>query len=459
MKKQLLSLALAASMVITMAGCGSKDNTKDSQQTGGQQTQAQGESQTQAEGGLVKTLSKPVTLEYWHCISNETHIVIVDQLIKDFNEGRGKELGITVNPSYQGSEADLQTKVLGALKAGSPPDVTLSTPPFTSEYVTLGYVKDLTPYIFDEEVGIKDWEDIFEGFRKEGANYAVDGIYSLPVDKSAEILYYNKKFFEENQLEPPKTWNEMVELSQKIYDITGKPAFGWDNLWSAFMTLNYQFGGQYADREGNVQFLQDPAVAKEVLTFFKGNIDKGIWRTTGEDKYFSGPFANEIIPMYIGVCVEASYINMKSDTIQWSAVPIPQKDPNKPYVRTDGHCIEILNMDGDQEKIYAAYEFVKYMTSYEANLANSQGSGYLPIRQSVLDAKEYQEYLAKGKDDAQIAAGQQTSAYYNPPAFVADGYSSRGLGDDVKVMMSDVLDNGIDIDTALQNLKNSLGIK
>lgn len=464
MRKKILCVALAAIMALSMVGCGSKDSGGQTTAAAGgtTTTAASGESKSDAgssESSIVKTLSKPVTIEFWHCISNEAHVEILTKLIDNFNSGRGKELGITVNPTFQGSGSELYNNIMGALKAKNAPDVTLATPQFTAEYLQTDYVVDMTPYINDPEIGITDWEDIFEGFRNEGSNYVKEGIYSIPIHKSAEILYYNKKFFDDNNLTVPTTWDEMVEVSQKIYDITGKPAFGWDNLWSAMMTLTLQNGGKYADANGEVFFAEDPTITKQVVEFYKEQIDKGIWRTTNEDKYFSGPFANEIIPMYIGVSVEAAYINQKSDTIQWSAAPIPQKDPNNTFARTDGHCIEILSMNGDQEKIYAAFEFVKYMTSYEANLATAQGSGYLPIRQSVIDSKEYQDYLAQGNDDAQIASNHQTASYFNPPSFVSDTVTSKGLTDECKIMMENIMDNGMDFDSALAQLKSSLGIK
>lgn len=468
MKKKILCVALAATMALSMIGCGSKntENQNPTASTGGDTTTtaaSQGESKTEeskaGESGIVKTLSKPVTIEFWHPISNEAHVEILNKLIDDFNNGRGKELGITVNSTFQGSSADLYNNVMGALKAKNAPDVALATPQYTAEYLQTDYIVNLDPYINDPDIGISDWDDIFEGFRSEGSSYVKEGTYSIPIHKSAEILYYNKKFFEENSLTVPTTWDEMVEVSQKIYDITGKPAFGWDNLWSAMMTLTLQNGGKYADANGEVFFAEDPTITKQVVEFYKEQVKKGIWRTTNEDKFFSGPFANEIIPMYIGVSVEAAYINQKSDTIQWSAAPIPQKDPNNTFARTDGHCIEIMSMNGDQERIYAAFEFVKYMTSYEANLATAMGSGYLPIRQSVIDSKEYQDYLAQGKDDAQIASNKQTKAYFNPPSFVSDTLTSKGLTDESKIMMENIMDNDMDFDTALAQLKSSLGIK
>lgn len=460
MKKKVFSVTLALAMAASLAACSGSSGT-------GGQTNApagnQAENKTKAEegltgeGGIVTALSGPVTVEFWHSISNTSHAPILEQLVKDFNEGRGKELGITVNMTFQGSGSDLYNNIIGALKAKNAPDVTMSTPFFTSEYIQSGAVVNLEPYVKDSNVGISDFDDILESFRNEGYGYSQEGLYSLPVHKASEVLYYNKTFFEENNLKVPATWDEMVDVSKQIYDITGKPAFGWDNLWSAFMTLSLQKGGRYADKEGILYFLDDP-VSLEVLNFYKEQIDAGIWRTAGEDNFFSGPFANEIVPMYIGVSVEASYINQKNPDIVWDAAPVPQMDSEKPFVSTEGHCLTVLNQNGNQEQIYAAYEFVKFLTSYEANLATVQGSGYLPIRKSVLDSQEYKDYLEQSQDHAQTASNAQISAYYSPTVYITDSYTTKGVGDATKTMMENVLMNGQDPAEALKQLGTSLGV-
>lgn len=459
MKKRICCMALAAVMAASLMACGGQSTAGGDTKAAGTQKEEAGNGGAQAaQGEIVKTVSKPVTIEFWHSISNTSHAPILEALVKEFNEGRGKELGITVNMTFQGSGSDLYNNIIGALKAKNAPDVTMATPMFTAEYLQSGAVVNLEPYVKDPEVGISDFDDIFEPFRNEGYGYAQEGLYSLPIHKASDVLYYNQTFFEENNLTVPATWDDMVAVSGKITEITGKPAFGWDNLWSAFMTLSLQKGGKYADKEGTLYFLDDP-ISMDVLNFYKEQIDNGSFRTAGEDNFFSGPFANEIVPMYIGVSVEASYINQKNPDIVWNAAPIPQMDPAHPYVSTEGHCIDVLNQDGDQEKIYAAYEFVKFMTSYEANLATVQGSGYLPIRQSVLDSQTYKDYVEKTNDRAQTASNAQIAAYYSPTIFITDSYTTKGVGDAAKAMMENVLVNGMDPQEALSQMGASLGVR
>lgn len=116
---------------------------------------------------------------------------------------------------------------------------------------------------------------------------------------------------------------------------------------------------------------------------WQDNVNEGIWRTAGEDQFFSGPFANEMIPMYIGDSVEASYIPDKNPELDWGTAPVPQVSEDTAANLSAGHVIIALNQDGNQDRMYAAYEFIKFMTSHDANLAVAAGNtGYRhpPVR-------------------------------------------------------------------------------
>ena len=446
--KKIVSLFLALTMALSLAACGSK--------TGEQAAAGSG---TQKEDTLVKEISSPVEIQFWHSVSNPVHAGILENLIKEFNDTVGQEKGITVVPTFNGSSSELYSNVIAAIKAGNAPDVTLALRPYVADYLQTDYVVDLAPYISDPDVGISDYNDIFEGLRNANSNYEKEGTYSLPIHSYSEALYNNVDFFEKNNLTVPTTWDEMVDTCSKIREITGAPAFGWDNLAGSFMTLVKQFGGRYTDQNGNIYFAnEDTDVALKVLNLWKDNVDRGIWRTAGEDMFFSGPFANEQIPMYIGDSVEASYIPSKNPDLNWATAPIPQVSSDTAANLSAGHVIVALNTTGNAEKAYAAYEFIKFVTSYEANLAVViGGTGYLPIRQSVVDSQEYQNYVAAGHDF--LTAGvSQSSCYFYEPAFTNGVTTSSAVNSAVKTMMQEVADNGVEPETALNNLKQTVGL-
>ena len=441
--KKLMSLLLAAALLLMMASCGSS-----SPQNEAPDSSADGEE-------IVTTLSGPVELTFWHCISNTTHLGILNKLIDDFNSGIGAEMGITVTATAQGSTADLYNATVGAIKANTAPDVLMTTPGHTADYLMADCVTDLTPYINDPNVGMSDVSDFYERFWEQGSSYEKEGMYSLPIHMKAEVLYYDTDFFAEHGLTAPTTWDEMIETSKKIKEITGDPAFGWDSMASALVTMSLQQGAEFTTSDGEILLFNYDDVVYDVIDTWKSCVDDGIWRLAGEDKLFSGPFANRIIPMYIGVTTESAWIAQKQadDNFHWAAVPIPQYNSDTPAVFQEGHCIEILNQSNDPEKIYAAWEFIKYMTSYDANLATACGSGYMPIRKSVAEDPVYLEYIETSGNTALVAGTEQANAYYISPAFVTDTYTSVGLWTELQNMMNNILNNGVAPEDALNQLK------
>ena len=410
---------------------------------------------TSESSDVVTTISNPITIEFWHSFSGDVQLPVIEGLVKEFNDTVGKEKGITVVPVAQGSGPQLYSKVIGAIKAGDVPAVAMTKVIYNEDYVTADASVDLTPYINDSEVGITDFDDFFPAFQEESMGYSKEGIYSLPLAKNVDVVYYNADFFAENGLVPPRTWDELEVVAQKIYDLTGRAAFGYDNLSYLFQNLCYQYGGAYTNNKGDLLFLEDNAWL-EGVTNYADKVWAGIWRTAGEDYFFSGPFARQTIMMYVGGTVESTYINMKGPEFKWSAAPIPQANPEDPHALSYDHVIAALSLDGYTEETYAAWEFIKFITSTEASLKITTGTAYMATRNSVLETEEYKTFIANGGNDALKAATQQKDFLFYEPAFTTDTYSTSTLSTEITTMMKSILENHVDPQSAMDALVNAL---
>lgn len=410
---------------------------------------------TSESSDVVTTISNPITIEFWHSFSGDVQLPVIEGLVKEFNDTVGKEKGITVVPVAQGSGPQLYSKIIGAIKAGDVPAVAMTKVIYNEDYVTADASVDLTPYINDPEVGITDFDDFFPAFQEESMGYSKEGIYSLPLAKNVDVVYYNADFFAENGLVPPRTWDELEVVAQKIYDLTGRAAFGYDNLSYLFQNLCYQYGGAYTNNKGDLLFLEDNAWL-EGVTNYADKVWAGIWRTAGEDYFFSGPFARQTIMMYVGGTVESTYINMKGPEFKWSAAPIPQANPEDPHALSYDHVIAALSLDGYTEETYAAWEFIKFITSTEASLKITTGTAYMATRNSVLETEEYKTFIANGGNDALKAATQQKDFLFYEPAFTTDTYSTSTLSTEITTMMKSILENHVDPQTAMDALVNAL---
>ncbi|HAX72933.1 MAG TPA: ABC transporter substrate-binding protein [Firmicutes bacterium] len=438
MKKLWLSL-LAGIALTTVVAC-SKEETSN-------------ENDTTTSEELVVEIKEPVTIEFWHAMSG-TNEGAVNSLVEKFNSTVGKEKGITVVPIFQGSYNDLKSKVTASLKAGTAPAISQAYADWVAEYLQSEQVVNLTPYINHASVGMTDLNDIAQVYRDENTQYdEAKSYYSLPFNKSTEVLYYNKTFFEENNLTVPTTWDEVEEVSKQIYELTGKPGFGIDSTQNYFVTMVKQYGGEYTNSQGDILFGEGDAAVK-ALELFKRNADAGYWRLAGEDNYMSGPFLNEQVYMYTGSTSGSSFLN--DDNFEWSSTPMPQVSETTKAVIQQGTNVVVMKQNQSAEQIYAAYEFAKYLTSYEANLAFATETGYLPIRQSVIDSAEYQAYVESSNDSTKVTGPEQISYNFYDPAFFKGSISSYNVRSEAGKAVESVVLSGVEPSVAVQTALDAL---
>ena len=402
---------------------------------------------------LVTSISAPLEIEFWHAMSSKLGETVV-MLTDEFNATVGKEKGITVTAVFQGGYGDLKQKTTAAIKAGTTPVIAQAYPDWVAEYMQADIVVPLDDYIYDPEVGIKDFDDIFPGYREENSQYGSGGtFYSLPFNKSTEVLFYNKTFFDANGYSVPETWDELVELSKTIYETTGKPGFGYDALDNYMITMIRQFGGKYTDSMGNIYFTEGDAAVK-AIELYQENFDKGYWRVAGEDRYLSGPFNNGDIYMYIGSTAGAAYVG--SDMFVWDSAPIPYITSSRKAVIQQGTNIFLMNQDKTDEEVYAGFEFAKFLVSKGANFTWATNTGYLPIRKSVADSPEYKEFLSTTVDTTKLSGPAQGSYYFFDPGFYKSNFTSYDVRRGIRGALEDALLNKTDAATALQTAYDKL---
>jgi hypothetical protein len=110
-----------------------------------------------------------------------------------------------------------------------------------------------------------------------------------------------------------------MAVAKEASDILGAPAFGYDSLSNMFIHLDAA-GGRPVHRQQRRHPLQ-LAEAREALQFFADGIDGGYFRIAGEDHYFSTPFNDQRVVMYIGSTAGASYLG--SDAFTWNCAQVP----------------------------------------------------------------------------------------------------------------------------------------
>ena len=94
-------------------------------------------------------------------------------------------------------------------------------------------------------------------------------MYTLPLSKSTEVLYYNKTFFDEHNLTVPTTWDELEAVCAKIKEIDPNAIpLGYDSEANWFITMCEQYGSDYT-ATGDNNFLFDNETNRNFVKKFR----------------------------------------------------------------------------------------------------------------------------------------------------------------------------------------------
>lgn len=400
----------------------------------------------------IPEITEPITLTFWQMLDNETYDADLQAVVDNFNATIGAEKGINVEVQViSGGTATMQTQLIAAIRAqAGVPNIVMTEATYVPDYLLADCIVDLKPYIESENYGL-DLSDYYDFFVNLGSSYGVDGIYTLPAYVSGEVMYYNVSFFTEHGLTVPTTWDEMVETCQKITEITGRPAFGWDDPFKTFTTLATQAGAGYTDELGNILFGGDNLqVTIDAIQWYKDQIKAGLFRTAGEDFYFSGPFGRSDVILYIGSGNEAQWIKYKipeGTTMEWACAPIPQGKEgwaNVPADYSENFVYTIMDVGNNEQARAASWIFLRYLQQPENVLAVTCSDAFMPYLKSVAESEEW---LSKA-GTAQTAESAQADAFYTYAGFE----NAPALRADANTAMEDILDNDADVAQTLTDL-------
>ena len=460
MKKQILAILLVVTMVLgtlALAGCGGSRG------------------KVTYEVPEVGYDGSEVTITFYHTMSATKLQPTLDLYIEEFNK---LFPNIHVEHTSLGGYDDVRDQIKIQLAADNQPNIAYCYPDHVALYNVAKAVVPLDNFI-DSTIPVVDAlgnetvlgftaeqkADFIQGYYEEGASFDEAGtMYTLPLSKSTEALYYNKTFFEENGLSVPKTWEEMEAVCAKIKEIDPNCIpLGYDSEANWFITMCEQYGSEYTSLEDGNHFLFDNETNRGFVKMFREWFQKGYVTTeTIYGSYTSGLFTateGQRCYMVIGSTGGASYQqppvvdgNPLFETIMTTP---PQVNPDAPKVISQGPSLCIFKDDNPQE-VVASWLFVKFLTTnvdFQAEF--SMKSGYAPVIKSVQNNEVYRAWLdaANGFNNltamSVALALSQEKAYYVSPAF----NGSSEARDQVGTLMSDILVNTeSDIDAVIDRL-------
>ncbi|HHX78930.1 MAG TPA: extracellular solute-binding protein [Acholeplasmataceae bacterium] len=394
-----------------------------------------------------------------------------------------------------------QTTILD-IQSTKAPTLVLGYPDHFAEYFSADAMIKLQDFISGPNGYTQtELDDFVQSYLDEGKNYddeKPEDMYSLPFNKSTEVLIYNKTMFEAMKLKDdsiviPKTWEELKTVTEKINTLVQageldevitiaegekKPSelyaegtfypFAYDSAANGFITMTRQRGGGYTEKvnngKGYIVFNSPENVAG--LKYFKAENDARRYAIaeTFNDIYASNAFMALKTFMTVGSSAGVGHNIPEGDKFEIAVAEAPYlaAKPGNKYIIQQGTNVAILAQSTNKQRA-AAWLLLKFLLQpeYTAKFAMATG-GYLPVRKSAYETDDYEEYLTNppiGKEGfsmaANVALNYLDSGYqfFVDPAFVG----SSGVRDEVAALFTAIIVNDKDVEERLTKAYQTLG--
>jgi len=383
-----------------------------------------------------------VTIKFYHTMGSNLTTVL-DQYIAEFN---------TIYPNIHieytsvGGYDDVRDQVSTEITVGAQPNIAYCYPDHVALYNLAMAVQPLDELIDHPEIGLtaEQKADFIEGYYNEGKQFGDGLMYTMPLSKSTEVLYYNKTFFDANGLTVPATWDELEAVCEKIKAIDPMSIpLGYDSEANWFINMTEQYDSPYTSAT-EPHFLFDNETNRAFIKQFREWYEKGYLTTqTLYGAYTSGLFTSttEVKSyMSIGSSAGATYQRPAANAdgsypFEVGIATIPQVSNDNRKVISQGPSVCIFKKSNPQEVI-ASWLFVKYLTTtVEFQAEFSMASGYVPVLKSVSENPVYADFLAKADGGNYVSALsakvclEQADAYYTSPAFNGSSEARDQVGD------------------------------
>ena len=416
----------------------------------------------------------PITITFYHTMGQNLREVL-DRYIVEFNKIYPN---ITVQHEQVGGYDDVRDQIKTEIAVGGQPNIAYCYPDHVALY-NLAKAPVAMDSLIASEISVNradgtteiigltqaQKDDFIEGYYNEGKGFGDDKMYTMPLSKSTEVLYYNKTYFEANNIPVPTTWDELEAVCKLIKEKEPNSIpLGYDSESNWFITMCEQMGSDYTSANGE-HFLFDNATNHEFVKKFRDWYQKG-YVTTQElsGGYTSALFTKnegEVGKSYMSIGSSAGASHQRPTKVngeypfEVGIATVPQQNAAAPKVISQGPSLVIFNKTNSQEVI-ASWLFVKFLTTnvdFQAEF--SMVSGYMPVIKSVNDHEIYKtQFLAKadGYDNITALSAkiglEQEKAYFVSPAFNGSSVARDEVGKLVQKCFTAKADN---VDSMIKN--------
>ena len=343
-----------------------------------------------------------VTVTFWYSLSGANADCIKD-IVERYNASQDK---VFVDAQYQGEYDDAINKLKAAGMGKLPCDIVHSYEIGTRFIIDSGRLKPMPDFIDAD-----GWDtSVIEPNLL--AYYTVDGkINSMPFNCSTPLLYYNATAFEEAGItEIPTTIDGVLEAAKKLttYNADGSvdryglyiSNYGWFfEQWVGKMGREYVNNGNGRESYATKVMFGENGAALDIFNMWKkfaDNKDCVMYAERGGTQQGRAAFVAGKAAMALASTANiAGTILNVGDNFKVGAAYFPYVNADdKGGVSTGGGTLWIIN-SGDDARMNASYDFIKFCVNPENQAQWSKVTGYFPINVKAAETDTFKDNLAK----------------------------------------------------------------
>ena len=351
-------------------------------------------------GDAERDLSGPVSITLWHAQTG-TVAKALQELVDKFNSTNGK--GVTVVMAYQGNYEQLYHKTLGAIQAGTLPEIAVGYESFVADYQRADVVLDLDAYVNSKNNGLaKDGlDDIFKTYLDTNRFPQLGSkLLSFPFTKSLLIMYQNEDVLKSAGQLSPRTWDEFEKVARAVTQkgADGKVTrYGW-----AAPTSASTFNGWVLSRGGRLMSDDNKTVAwdgkegVEAAKLFQKLLGEGVAYVPKGFDYQTDFGVGKVAFVQESSAGRPFFVSSfpkDRPAPNWSITSIPQMDAAK--AKTVQYGANLITFKSTPEKQLASWIFIKWFAEPDQTADWAIRSSYMPVRKSAVNNAALKTYWAK----------------------------------------------------------------
>ena len=305
--KRILAIALAAVMTLSLAACGAKKEEAPAASAPAASAPAATE---KVEVNMIAAQYGTQTADWWA------------DFVAKFNAAN-ENINLVADVD---SWNDIYTVVNTRIANNEAPDL-LNIDVF-ADYQADGLLLPAEEWVSEET-----YAKFYEAFLDQSV---VDGtVWAVPDLASARALYYNVDILNEVGVSVPTTWDELMDVAQKIYDFYDGEVYPWgvdmttDEGQACFAYYIWNNGGDFTDAEGNWTLNSPENV--EAIKFIINMVNAGLTNSdpANETRYDNQDmFGAGKVAMMIGPNSIPTYCSVGGYDVNYAVASIPVNGDN-----------------------------------------------------------------------------------------------------------------------------------